>query len=49
MKESTLLEKDSYIPLHVPLKDNIEQQILNGNYEGRIPSEREWMKQYDLS
>src|SRR5699024_596226 len=49
MKESTIVEKDSYIPLHVQLKENIEQQILDGNYEGRIPSERELMKQYDVS
>ena len=49
MKESTIVEKDSYIPLHVQLKENIEQQILDGNYEGRIPSERELKKQYDVS
>ena len=44
-----LLNKDSHTPLHIQLKNEIERQIIDGVYEGQIPSEREFMQQYDIS
>ncbi|WP_096439274.1 GntR family transcriptional regulator [Alteribacter populi] len=40
--------KDS-IPLHVQLRNKLEKQILNGFYENKIPSEREFMEKYSVS
>ncbi len=43
------LNKDSYTPLHIQLKNEIEQLIIEGVYEDQIPSEREFMQRYDVS
>lgn len=43
------LNKDSHTPLHIQLKNEIEQQIINNVYEDQIPSEREFMEKYDVS
>lgn len=40
------LDYTNSIPLHVQLKQKIEQKIYNGHYEDKIPSERELMDEY---
>jgi GntR family transcriptional regulator len=37
------------IPLHVQLKDTLVQQISQGHYKEKIPSERELMEQFSVS
>lgn len=37
------------VPLHIQLKEKIEQKILDGEYTGKIPSERELMEEYYVS
>ncbi|WP_200816459.1 GntR family transcriptional regulator [Salirhabdus sp. Marseille-P4669] len=37
------------IPLHVQLKEEIEQKIFSGTYYEKIPSERELMEEYHVS
>ena len=43
------LDIKSPIPLHVQLKDILENQILHGHYKDKIPSERELMDMYSIS
>lgn len=43
------LDIKSPIPLHVQLKDILENQILQGHYKDKIPSERELMDMYSIS
>ncbi|GIN89995.1 GntR family transcriptional regulator [Siminovitchia terrae] len=37
------------IPLHIQLKDLIEQQIAEGAYSEQIPSERQFMEKFNVS
>lgn len=43
------LNKESHIPLHIQLKEKLEQRIMNGELVDQIPSEREFMNEYDVS
>lgn len=43
------LDLKSPIPLHFQLKEILEQQILQGHYKEKIPSERELMEMYEVS
>lgn len=43
------LDYTNSIPLHVQLKQKIEQNIYNGRYTDKIPSERELMDEYYVS
>ncbi|WP_077601552.1 GntR family transcriptional regulator [Oceanobacillus sojae] len=43
------LDYTNSIPLHVQLKQKIEQKIYTGHYEDKIPSERELMDEYYVS
>ncbi|WP_244444932.1 GntR family transcriptional regulator [Oceanobacillus jeddahense] len=43
------LDYTNSIPLHVQLKQKIEQKIYNGHYTDKIPSERELMDEYYVS
>lgn len=49
MEVHNLLNKDNPIPLMIQLKNAIEKQIIDGIYEDQLPSERELMRQYDVS
>lgn len=49
MKGTTQLNKEGHTPLHIQLKNEIEQQIIDGLFENQIPSEREFMQKYDVS
>lgn len=40
------LDYTNSIPLHVQLKQKIEQNVYNGRYADKIPSERELMDEY---
>ena len=40
---------ESHIPLHIQLKDLIKAEIVEGNYEEKIPSERELMERFSVS
>jgi GntR family transcriptional regulator len=37
------------MPLHIQLKDIIEKQIAERNLSGQIPSERQYMQEYNIS
>lgn len=39
----------SQLPLHVQIKDSLKGEILKGNFDGRIPSERELMDIFTVS
>ena len=39
----------SQLPLHVQIKDCLNEEIRNGNIEGKIPSERELMDIFSVS
>ena len=43
------LDYRSFIPLHIQLKEKIEEQIRNGVYKDQIPSERQLMEEYQTS
>ncbi|MBP2256758.1 GntR family transcriptional regulator [Virgibacillus alimentarius] len=43
------LDQNSSIPLHVQLKDVIEEGVTKGVFSGQIPSERKFMEKYDVS
>ncbi|WP_245590368.1 GntR family transcriptional regulator [Aneurinibacillus terranovensis] len=43
------LDSNNPIPLHVQLKNILEEQILQGYYKEKIPSERELMDMYSVS
>ncbi|MCF3943134.1 GntR family transcriptional regulator [Oceanobacillus alkalisoli] len=43
------LDYESFIPLHIQLKKEIEDQISKGIYKEQIPSERQLMEEYDTS
>lgn len=43
------LDYNNSIPLYIQLKDKIEENILNGKYERKIPSEREIMDEFYVS
>lgn len=43
------LNKESHTPLLIQLKNEIEQRIIDGIYKEQLPSEREFMKTYDVS
>ncbi|WP_408011432.1 GntR family transcriptional regulator [Pseudalkalibacillus sp. A8] len=43
------LDINNPIPLHVQLKNILEEQILKGQYKEKIPSERELMDMYGVS
>lgn len=43
------LDFNNPIPLHVQLKIILEDQILQGYYKDKIPSERELMDMYSVS
>lgn len=43
------LDYNNSIPLHIQLKNQIEEKILAGIYVGQIPSERELMDEYYVS
>lgn len=43
------LDQDSYMPLHLQLKEKIEMKINEQEYIGQIPSERELMEIYNVS
>ncbi|MFD1038982.1 GntR family transcriptional regulator [Virgibacillus byunsanensis] len=44
-----MLDQKSYLPLHLQLKNKIEKQITDGEFLDQIPSEREFMNEYDIS
>lgn len=48
-EETTLLQSDQPIPLHIQLKRLIEQEIQTGKYTDKIPSERELMERFKVS
>ena len=43
------LDYDSFIPLHGQLKEALKNDILNGGYTEKIPSERELMEIFSVS
>jgi GntR family transcriptional regulator len=43
------LDSNSFIPLHIQLKEEIEKQIRKGIYKEQIPSERLLMEEYQTS
>ncbi|MGM8213756.1 GntR family transcriptional regulator [Virgibacillus sp. W0430] len=43
------LDKESHVPLHIQLKNTIERRIIEGKLVEQIPSEREFMQQYNVS
>ncbi|MFA1821419.1 GntR family transcriptional regulator [Virgibacillus oceani] len=43
------LDYNSFIPLHIQLKEEIEKQIRKGFYKGQIPSERQLMEEFHTS
>lgn len=43
------INKESHIPYHIQMKKEIEQRIIRGFYDYQLPSEREFMKEYDVS
>ncbi|MDY0404480.1 GntR family transcriptional regulator [Virgibacillus sp. 179-BFC.A HS] len=43
------LDHKSSLPLHVQLKEIIERQVADGVLVGQIPSERQYMEEYDIS
>jgi GntR family transcriptional regulator len=43
------LDQTSSMPLHIQLKDIIEKQIAERNLSGQIPSERQYMQEYNIS
>lgn len=43
------LDTLSPIPLHIQLKNILEEQIMKGYYKDKIPSERELMEMYSVS
>ncbi|ASN06107.1 GntR family transcriptional regulator [Virgibacillus necropolis] len=43
------LEFDGPVPLHVQLKQILRDEIMNGYYKKKIPSERELMEHYSVS
>lgn len=47
--QSMTLNKDSHTPLHIQLKEEIERKIIDGDLVDQIPSEREFMKTYNVS
>src|SRR5699024_8169536 len=49
MKVHNILKKDNPILLMIQLKNRIEKQIIDGIYKNKLPSERELMRQYDVS
>lgn len=49
MEDTMTLDKGSYTPLHIQLKNKMEQLIIDGVYVEQIPSEREIMQRYDVS
>ncbi|MGE6896671.1 GntR family transcriptional regulator [Priestia flexa] len=44
-----VLDYKNPIPLHVQLKNELEQKIREGHYKQKIPSEREFMELYSVS
>lgn len=47
--EKNVVDFKSDIPLHVQLKDILRQEILQGLYQEKIPSERELMARFGIS
>ncbi|AFM02239.1 transcriptional regulator [Desulfitobacterium dehalogenans ATCC 51507] len=43
------LDPYSPVPLHAQLTEYIKSEILKGNYTGKIPSEREFMEEFNVS
>lgn len=43
------LDYNNSIPLYIQLKEKIEENVLNGIYEAKIPSEREIMDEFYVS
>jgi GntR family transcriptional regulator len=43
------LDFNSSLPLHIQLKSSIEYKISNGVYSDQIPSERQFMEEYNVS
>jgi len=43
------INTNSQLPLHVQIKDCLEDEIRQGNFEGKIPSERELMDIFSVS
>ncbi len=43
------LDTASSIPLHIQLKIIIEKQVIEGTYTDQIPSERQFMEEYNIS
>jgi GntR family transcriptional regulator len=43
------LDYNSFIPLHIQLKEKIEKKIRKGIYKDQIPSERQLMEEYHTS
>jgi GntR family transcriptional regulator len=43
------LDHKNPIPLHIQLKNHLEQSIVSGEYKTKIPSEREIMELYSVS
>lgn len=43
------IKANSQLPLHVQIKDCLKDEILKGNFEGKIPSERELMDIFSVS
>lgn len=44
-----ILDYSSSMPLHIQLKDIIEDKIANEVYTGQIPSERQFMEEFNVS
>ncbi|SHH99817.1 GntR family transcriptional regulator [Virgibacillus chiguensis] len=44
-----MLDYTNSVPLHVQLKKIIEKQVENGELQGQIPSERQFMHTYNVS
>ncbi|MBM7599382.1 GntR family transcriptional regulator [Virgibacillus halotolerans] len=43
------LDTTSSIPLHIQLKIMIEKQVIDGTFTDQIPSERQFMEEYNIS
>ena len=43
------LDQTSAMPLHIQLKDIIEKQVVEGVFSNQIPSERDFMEEYNIS
>ncbi|WP_085506087.1 GntR family transcriptional regulator [Thalassobacillus devorans] len=43
------LDQSNPVPLHIQLKEILEKKIFDGEYQAKVPSEREFMEQFSVS